>query len=163
MADNSWMSRIPPEVRSSFTPVQLAALQTALKPRHHAVDLRLSLPWLGKRFYLVILAGEEQRSPLRRRLESQLHPLWTPGNLTILFGASALLLVSIYVIVSQVLPTTLSQPNPQPTATPIATPSGQSSVQPAAIPWLTNQADCERTGRKWQGDRCLDFKHDRTF
>ncbi len=159
MADDSWMERIPSDVRSSFTPVQLAALQTALKPRRHTVDLRLSLPWLGKRFYLVILAGEERRSPLRRRLESQLHPLWTPGNLIILFSASALMLLSIYVIISQVFGVVLWPPTAQPTTQPTAQPS----VQPAEIPWLNNQADCERTGRKWQGDRCLDFQHNPTF
>ena len=77
-------SRLPEDVVESLTPEQRAALYAAAHSpswRRHPVNLRLSLPLLGRRFFLTIVAGRERRGAQRWRRERVLHPLVTPGNL----------------------------------------------------------------------------------
>jgi hypothetical protein len=40
---------------------------------------------------------------------------------------------------------------------------GQSPANPAAIPFLGDRKTCERSGRTWENNQCLDFEHDPTF
>lgn len=79
---------VPPEsdpVPSSKETKQL----TALLPRDHAIDVRLSILVLGRRYYFVVLAGTELRSAARRARERTLHPLLTLGNVLFLGGVVA--------------------------------------------------------------------------
>jgi hypothetical protein len=79
-------------------PTQVAA------PRRgrHPVDLRLSLPLPGRRFYCTIVAGRERRAADRRRQERRRHPLRTIGNIlffalaAIAFYAAAALGILLY-------------------------------------------------------------------
>ena len=78
------LARIPDDIRAGFTRAQLIALDSALdanNPTRHPVNLRVTL--FGS-FYVVILAGREQRSRERRVVEREKHPLHTPGNLVLL-------------------------------------------------------------------------------
>jgi hypothetical protein len=77
-------ANLPNHVRSSFTAEQSAALAEAA--RHckwgtHQADIRLSFPLFNKRYYLVLVAGEERRNKARRAAERAQHPLATTGNL----------------------------------------------------------------------------------
>ena len=54
--------------------------------RDHLLNIRVSLPLLFGRYYVVLLAGKELRSAERRKEERQNHPLWTTANTTILFA-----------------------------------------------------------------------------
>ena len=59
----------------------------------HPVNIRLSIPLLFWRFYLVILAGKERRDSNRRAMERQQHPLLKRGNVVALgYGAIIALL-----------------------------------------------------------------------
>ncbi|MEH2417760.1 hypothetical protein [Nostoc sp.] len=61
---------IPPEVVATFTDAQLTELQKVFKERvskRHAVDIRLSIPFIKKRFYVVFLLGKEKRSKQNRK------------------------------------------------------------------------------------------------
>ncbi len=83
------LEKMPQEVATSFTEAQLAAIDRALEERptgNSRVDLRLSIPLFQRRRFLVFLAGSEDRSPERRRLDRCMHPFWTFANVgTILF------------------------------------------------------------------------------
>jgi len=67
-----FLGRVPAELRASFTPDQLTAIQHAFGMRYtmdHALDIRrhVRLPWA--RYYLVLLCGRDfrPREPGRRR------------------------------------------------------------------------------------------------
>jgi hypothetical protein len=60
-----FLSRLPSDLAGSFTPEQLGAVQRAFGMRYavsHRIDLRrtVRLPW--GRFYLVFLAGRDDRA-----------------------------------------------------------------------------------------------------
>ena len=68
LALNRLLQMMPPAVAASFTPIQREALQQALVAnawRRHPLDIRLTLPLLVKRLYVVLLVGEERRSRKR--------------------------------------------------------------------------------------------------
>lgn len=78
-----FFARIPAELADTFTAAQLDAVKLAFGARSrgaHAVDVRLSLPLLSRRFYVVLLAGKERRSRERRLLDRLLRPFWTYAN-----------------------------------------------------------------------------------
>ena len=54
--------------------------------RDHLLNIRVSLPLFFGRYYVVVLAGKELRSPERRIEERRRHPLWTLANTIILFA-----------------------------------------------------------------------------
>jgi hypothetical protein len=63
---------MPEDAANSFTDTQLATIERALdcgRRQIHPVNLRLSIPLLWRRFYLVLSAGPEPRSAERRRSE----------------------------------------------------------------------------------------------
>lgn len=83
------LDRIPPEVADSFTPEQRAALWNAVKPvtwRRHPVNIRLSFPIVGGRFFLTVVGGPEKRADQRRQRERRMFPLRTMGNILFLLG-----------------------------------------------------------------------------
>jgi len=51
----------------------------------HPVNIRITIPLLFRSYYLTIVAGPERRSRERRISERNKHPLFTPGNMVILF------------------------------------------------------------------------------
>ncbi|MFZ1027537.1 MAG: hypothetical protein WAN66_15120 [Limnoraphis robusta] len=114
---------------------------------NHAVNLRLTVPIPGLKFYLVLLAGRERRSGQRNQLERHKHRLWTPLNILVMaitLGSFAFTIaMSIYLILKW------------------SSPSGM--VAPTSIPWLTNQADCQKTGRIWLHGECWDTEHSPDF
>lgn len=68
------LSAMPQAVAASFSEEQRLALQAALVAntrKRHPVDLRWSIPVGQRRFYLVFLMGEEERSKARRREAEQ--------------------------------------------------------------------------------------------
>jgi len=65
-----FLARLAPETRSSLSPAQLDDIKrvaAAVAPSRHRLDWRFSLPTSlgGKRFYGVLLAGADRRSPRR--------------------------------------------------------------------------------------------------
>lgn len=143
------LARMDPAVATSFTSAQCQALNTALTPRRHRVNVRLSLPLGWTRLYLVLLLGTEQRSRDRRRLEATQHPLWTPTNLLAIGGSLGLGVLLLLGLVG------LSRAD--------LDRLGHPAAAPAAVPFKADRASCEASGRSWQEDTCLDFGHDPTF
>jgi hypothetical protein len=59
-----FFARIPPKTAATFTDTQLAALKQVFKERmskNHAVDIKLSIPFLKRGFYVVLLLGKDKR------------------------------------------------------------------------------------------------------
>lgn len=83
------LDRIPPEVADTFTEAQRAALWTAIKPatwRRHPINIRLSFPFVGHRYFVTVVGGVEKRSAERRHRERRAFPLRTAGNVLFLLG-----------------------------------------------------------------------------
>ena len=86
---------MPKDVADSFSDLQIATIERALdrgRWQFHPVDLRLSIPLLWRRFYFVLLAGPERRSPERRRDEGVNRPFRVAAN-SVVFAVFLLLLV----------------------------------------------------------------------
>lgn len=94
-------TRMPDVVARSFDEDQLRAIVSAFGTRRwkrHSIDMRITLPFLGRHFYFVVLGGPERRSPVRRQADRATHPLATLGNTmfaVIFFGS---LLISVFVV-----------------------------------------------------------------
>ena len=87
------LENLPPSQRDAFSPEQRAALRDAADRCNwsgHATDIRLSIPLVSKRYYLVLLAGEEKRSRDRLRRERKERPVATLGNIAFLLGLVSL-------------------------------------------------------------------------
>jgi hypothetical protein len=70
-----YFARIDRETADSFSPQQRAALKLMFAgraPGRHWIDLRRSVPLLGRRIYLVLLVGRERRSAERLRREGMI-------------------------------------------------------------------------------------------
>lgn len=91
-----FLERIPPHTSVNFTDTQLAELKRVFQNRiqpQHSVDIRLSIPVLKRRFYLVFLMGKEQR-----RLPRLQTPVGKPAN-------QLLLRLSVLVLITSLLAT----------------------------------------------------------
>ena len=145
--------KIPPEIARTFTEEQLNALKKAFGFRdwnRHPVDIRVSIPIPGIRFYLVLLAGRERRSYPRLQVSRRMYPLWTPVNALFITGFFILLLTSGFITFSYVFSSLRSISLP---ATPFAT----------SLPFIENQSLCEQSGKIWRYEKCWDTEQNPSF
>lgn len=76
--------RLPPEILGSLTARQKSAIASAAGAadwKGHPVNIRLSLPFLPRRWYVTIVGGPERRARERRRSDRAVNPIRTAGNL----------------------------------------------------------------------------------
>lgn len=81
--------RIPAEVAGTFSEQQRAALYTAVKPttwKRHPINIRLSFPFIGGRYFITVVGGPEKRSFERLDREHRMFPFRTVGNIMFLLG-----------------------------------------------------------------------------
>lgn len=154
VAFERFLKSLPDDVVDSFNTRQLSAMSAAFKQesRRHPVDIRVTIPLLWKKFFLVILAGPERRSLERRRAERAKHPIWTPTNalVTIAFiGLGLLLSTGVWQL--------------KLAAQDILSPERIEDAYPAIIPFKESQQDCVASGRSWEDGQCIDYGHDRNF
>jgi hypothetical protein len=95
------LARVPAEISKTFTDPQLAELKKIFVDRMNnssAVDVRLSIPFFQRRFYLVCLMGKEKRS-LHRLKNSKFKVINSFVSTTyILLMLSIIVLGSAYMI-----------------------------------------------------------------
>ena len=89
-----FLARVPADLRASFTPAQLTAIQRAFGMRYtmeHALDLRrhVRLPWA--RYYLVVLCGRDYRP----REPAPRHTLWRHAAALAALAAGIVLIVAL--------------------------------------------------------------------
>ena len=147
------ISRMPPEVITSFSDVQLSALRAALASRswrRHPVDLRFSIPFIfTKGIYIVFLMGTERRSRERLAKERSLNPIWTPINIAVILALMGIGIGAIFGAF-QLRYLNFSTLNSQ-------------DVHPVTVPFKEGKADCEKSGREWQDGKCIDYEHNPSF
>lgn len=144
-------AKIDPEIANTFTVEQLEAIKRGLTSRartRHSLDIRVSVPIPGLRFYLVLLAGSERRSKGHLRSERGLYPFWAPANILFLIGFIIILSICSYTIFSSALSS--------------LTPTS-SSYYPTSIPWIDDKSECEHTGRIWNDGKCWDSEQSPNF
>jgi hypothetical protein len=56
----------------------------------HPIDIRISLPFLHRRFYFTVVAGQERRHKDRVQADRQTYPLITAGNVMFSLGVATL-------------------------------------------------------------------------
>ncbi|WP_445633904.1 hypothetical protein NSTC745_05641 [Nostoc sp. DSM 114161] len=98
-----FLARIPSETASNFTQIQLTELKRVLNSKmtkYHAVDIRVSIPFLKQQFYAVLLIGREKRLSLHPKIS-----ICTPVNqvaIAIVFLFLIMFLISLFNIVKKV-------------------------------------------------------------
>jgi hypothetical protein len=96
-------ARLPEHLRASFTQEQLIALAAATydKPTEHALAIRKTVPWFGKRYYLAFFFGRDRRSKPSSGeafVQSGLRRGWKHYVIMALLFASAM--IGLYVTVT---------------------------------------------------------------
>lgn len=106
------LQAIPASAGIGFSSQHLAALDAAIertkpRPGKHSLDFRVSLPVLGRRYYMVLLGGKERRSRARLAAEGQdaARRLWIGYSLlvSVLFTASCMLGILLVYLVKSML------------------------------------------------------------
>jgi hypothetical protein len=139
------VAEIAPEVANTLTLEQLEAIQRVFNSRvwtRHSLDIRVSVPIPGLRFYLVLLAGSERRSKTRLRSEKGLYPFLTPANSLFVIAACSYTIFSVALSL----------------LTPLTT-----LDYPTSIPWINDESECEHTSRVWNDGKCWDSEHSPNF
>jgi len=60
----------------------------------HPIDIRVSIPFVHKRFYFTVVAGQERRQPDRLHRDRSTYPLVTAGNVMFSLGVTTLLVIA---------------------------------------------------------------------
>jgi len=90
-------SRIPGRVMDTLTREQKEAIHQAIDGaalQRPPINVRVSLPVLGRRYFLTLVAGPERRNDERRNDDRRHHPLGTSANF-VFFGCLGLLIYAI--------------------------------------------------------------------
>jgi hypothetical protein len=77
------LEQMDPEVARSFTQAQLQEIKRVLPAPASGrlpIDIRITVPFLRRRYFITVLAGPEQRSEERLKVERAKHVLWTFTN-----------------------------------------------------------------------------------
>lgn len=80
---------IMPSVPAPGAPDPTTARVAAAWARHHPVNIRLSVPFFGRRFYLTIVSGGEKRDDARRDRDRHHYPVRTASNVFFFIGTGA--------------------------------------------------------------------------
>ncbi len=108
-ATANWLlDRLPPQVVDTMTPAQIEAIADAAGQApwdDHAVNIRLTLPLILRRFYVTVVGGNEKRSGDRRDIDRHKYPLRTAANgfffigMATLFYTALLVCMAVYSVV----------------------------------------------------------------
>jgi hypothetical protein len=143
------LQRMPKEISITFSAVQIQAIESALIPRSHAIDVRLSLPLLGKGAYLVFAAGPNKRQHYRN-LQNR-NPFVMPAVCASVIAGAAVIFGLVQIKGSSLLaeadPVFSSGPN----------------FYPTVVPFKKTQRECEESGRRWINNQCIDSVHNPDF
>lgn len=143
------LQRMSTEVSTTFSVAQIQAIESALVPRSHVIDMRLSLPFFGRGAYLVLAAGPNRRAHYRN-LQNR-HPLVVPAVCAgVVVGAAV-----IFGLVQLNGSSLLLAPDP--------VFSTGAAFYPTVVPFKKNRQECEQSARQWIDDQCIDTVHDPNF
>ncbi len=141
--------KMPEEIGRSFTLVQISAMDGALAPRTHAVDLRSSVPFFSRELYVAFLSGRNRRA-YYRDLQNR-----NRFVLPVACASVAVSVVTIFALIHLKSSALLADPDPLVRAEP--------TFYPAVVPFKTTREECEKSDRQWIDDQCIDSVHDPAF
>lgn len=102
MHGDGLFARLPGWVIDTLSTEQKEAIYQAADQNTwsaHPVNIRLSLPFIRRRYYLTIVAGEEKRSLDRRSADRNRYPLRKIANLFFFVGlASVFYIIAIFAL-----------------------------------------------------------------
>ncbi|MEO1620764.1 MAG: hypothetical protein AAFU53_06990 [Cyanobacteria bacterium J06632_3] len=143
------LGRLSKDISSTFTLHQIRAIEAALIPRSHFIDIRLSMPFLGKGAYFVFAAGPNKRKHYRN-LQNK-NPFVMPAVTASIFVSALAILGLVHLRGSKLL----AEPDPSFAA--------EEAFHPTVVPFKKNRGECEESGRQWVDDQCIDETHDPVF
>ncbi len=85
--------RLPEWVIDTLSVEQKEAIHLAAEDpawKRSPVDIRFSIPFFGRKFYVTVVSGTEKRSPSRRAEERHHYPLRTVANVFFFIGLATL-------------------------------------------------------------------------
>ena len=92
--------RLPEWVLDPLSNEQKEAIHQAAEDpawQRSPVDIRFTIPFLGKQFFITVISGAEKRSPKRRDEERHHYPLRTAATVFFFIGLSILFYVAAVV------------------------------------------------------------------
>ncbi len=92
-----FLASVPADVAPTFSQAQLLAIKDFViddRGRRQAVDIRWTIPLIWFRFFIVVLAGSERRSPARRAADRAARPILTWSNILVILIFLAMLFTS---------------------------------------------------------------------
>ena len=92
-----FLSRVPADVAATFSQAQLFAIRDFVTDNRdrQAVDIRWTIPLIWFRFFIVVVAGPERRSPRRLAAERAARPILTWSNVIVIAVFLVMLLTSL--------------------------------------------------------------------
>lgn len=97
------LSRMPHYVRVSLTDEQYKAVREALiaenKNARHTIDIRLSLPFFFRAFYLVIFCGRDKRKPIHQLELNRINRLPKPLRRGLYLLVSGLMILTLMTVI----------------------------------------------------------------
>lgn len=88
-----FFARLPGWVVDTLSTAQKEAIHdAAIDPswQHPLINIRLSVPFWGRRYFLTIVGGEGKRGAERRAVEKHKYPLRTAANIFFIIGIATL-------------------------------------------------------------------------
>ncbi|MEM1241498.1 MAG: hypothetical protein AAGI45_16805 [Cyanobacteria bacterium P01_H01_bin.26] len=151
------LEQLSSEERYTFSDSQIEALHKAalsLPKTSQAVRIRWSIPFPGKGFYIVLLAGKERRSRQRLLAEKEFKVLPIIMVIfTMIFGCAV-----IFGLFYAQRKLAISQ---QRSAVSLDEP--EEEIHPTVVPFKYDREQCETSLREWKDDQCIDHEHNHTF
>jgi len=142
------LRRMPEALAVTFTPAQIEAIETALIPRTHLIDMRLSLPMMGQGAYMVLAAGPNRRSHYKDIQNGN------PFVMPTVFASVTVAALSLLGLVQLRGSALLQEEDPV---------FAKEKFHPTVVPFKKNRNECLESGRQWIDDQCIDKIHDPTF
>ncbi len=144
------LTRMPQDISSTFTPVQIGAIEAALVPRRRLINLYFSFPFCSKGAYFVFAAILNQRKARYYSCQNR-NPFVAPAVISSVV-LSALAILGLVQLRSSGL---LAETDP-------IFQVGE-TFYPTTVPFKKNRRECEESDRQWLDNQCIDHIHDPTF
>lgn len=99
----NFFDRLPEQVVDTLTPEQKEAIHHAAEDpawRRSPVDIRLTIPFLGRRYFFTLVGGAEKRSDERRAEERHHYPLRSAANVFFFIGLATIFYTAAVVVLA---------------------------------------------------------------
>ena len=101
-AAKAFLARLPEDLAKDLSEEHKIALCEAAEQawRKHPVDMRLNVPFMGKRYYLTMVGGKDNRCPTRHAQDKGHYPLRTVGNILFFLGIGSVFYLAAFFIMA---------------------------------------------------------------